>query len=90
MRTVACPVCDESERLSGERSGEAITVTCGTCGHTWDRDLSAHCRSCGSDRVVYAPRPLWEKGRGDQRTPAGRFDAYHCAACGDSDALRSD
>ncbi len=89
MEAVTCPECDESERLRGERTGDAITVHCEACGHKWNRDLTARCRSCGSDRVVYAPRPLWEKGRGEQRTPAGRIDAYHCAECGDSDAMGS-
>ena len=88
MPDVACPLCGETEHLTGERTGEAIVATCGSCGATWDRDLTARCRTCGSHRVVYAPKPLWEKGRGDQRTPAGRIDAHHCADCGDDDALR--
>jgi len=63
-------------------------VTCQTCDASWERDLSHRCRSCGSDRVVYAPQPMWEKGRGDQRSPVGRYDRYHCAACGEPDAVR--
>jgi ribosomal protein S27E len=89
MQAVVCPSCGETDRLSGERTDDSINVTCEACGHSWDRDLTVRCRTCGSERVVYAPRPLWEKGRGDQRSPAGRIDAYHCADCGDSDARAS-
>ena len=78
---VVCPGCG-SQDLSGSRDGEIIRITCARCGHAWDRDPAPKCGYCGSDRVAYAPRPLWEKGRGDQMTPAGRIDSWTCADCG--------
>lgn len=89
MISIACPACGEAERLSGSRDGEAIAMTCGSCGHRWERDTTPRCRHCGSDDLRYTPKPLWEKGRGDQRTPAGRFDAWACNACGRADATRA-
>jgi hypothetical protein len=87
MSLVTCPSCDESEDLSGERGDDGtIVVVCGACGASWERDVRLRCRVCGSENLEYAPRPLWERGRGEQRTPAGRFDAYDCIDCGQADA----
>lgn len=85
---MSCPECGGDD-LSGSRDGEAIRITCASCGHTWARDLTPRCGYCGSDRVAYAPRPLWEKGRGGQYTPAGRIDSYTCADCGRHDVTSS-
>lgn len=88
---VSCPSCAATRGLKGERRDDVvIVVRCGRCGTTWERDPSRpRCVLCGSDNVVYAPQPLWEKGRGDQRTPAGKRDAYRCYACGAVDATSS-
>lgn len=83
--SISCPSCGRDDALQGSRDGDVIHAECGSCGHTWDRQLSPRCAICGSQRVTYAPRPLWEKGRGDQRTPAGRIDSYTCADCGGVD-----
>ena len=85
--STTCPRCEESERIEGERREDTIVLTCAACGKRWERDTSKRCRSCGSDNLRYTPRPLWEKGRGEQRTPAGRIDAYFCNDCGDTDAV---
>ncbi len=85
---IACPACGEADRLSGSRSGEVIALSCDACGHRWERDTRPSCRHCGSHDLRYTPKPLWEKGRGDQRTPAGRYDAYACNACGETDVTR--
>lgn len=84
-----CPRCGEQEDLAGDRRGETITVRCERCGAAWDRDLSNRCGLCGSDVLIHTPKPLWEKGRGDQRTPAGRIDAYLCVTCGGRDVTSS-
>ena len=86
MLQIRCPQCGEEEMLSGRPNDDSsITVTCGVCGEVWSRDPRLRCRLCGSDNLEYTPRPLWERGRGQQRTPAGRFDAYACLACGGHD-----
>lgn len=85
MPLVACPSCGEDDDLHAAPhgdSGQARAVRCGACGHEWVRDPSLRCRLCGSTDLRYTPEPLWEKGRGDQRTPAGRRDAYACWSCG--------
>lgn len=86
---LSCPQCGEGERLRGESSGHAIDLTCGACGATWQRDTTRRCRHCGSADLRYAPQPLWEKGRGCQRPPAGRIDAYACNSCGKGDVVAS-
>jgi Zn ribbon nucleic-acid-binding protein len=86
MSFVACPRCGETEQLRGERDGDVIRLTCAACGFGWMRDTTKRCRLCGSDNLTYTPKPLWEKGRGDQRTPAGRIDAWYCYDCGARDA----
>ena len=86
MRQIACPSCGEEERLRGTtRKDSVVELECEACGATWERDASPRCLLCGSDDLRYAPRPLWERGRGTQRTPAGRLDAYDCYACGGKD-----
>ena len=62
----ACPRCGEADRLTGTASGDVITSSCGACGASWERDTTRRCRACGSDNLHYAPKPLWEKGRGEQ------------------------
>jgi hypothetical protein len=91
MTEVSCPSCGEEERLRG-RPGEqeVVVLECEVCGVSWDRDARPRCRLCGSDDLRYAPEPLWERGRGEQRTPAGRRDAYDCYACGGRDVTSSD
>lgn len=89
---VACPRCGEDEELDAVRSGDSdavVEIVCGTCAHRWLRDTGLRCRLCGSADLRYTPKPLWEKGRGEQRTPAGRQDAYACWSCGGRDVTSS-
>ncbi len=67
------------------RADGVVELTCETCGAAWERDARPKCRLCGSGDLRYVPRPLWERGRGEQRTPAGRRHAYDCYACGGKD-----
>ncbi|MEE8331846.1 MAG: hypothetical protein V3R84_08745 [Acidimicrobiia bacterium] len=89
MALTQCPECGESERLSGQQAGETISLRCAACGASWERETTRRCRNCDSDDLRYTPKPLWEKGRGEQRTPAGRIDAYACNACGEADVVAS-
>lgn len=86
MPLVSCSRCGEDEELVARPSetGEVL-VRCESCGHEWSRDTALRCGICGSTDLRYTPQPLWEKGRGDQRTPAGRRDHYACWACGGRD-----
>jgi len=86
---IACPDCGERERMTGIRNGQTIELVCDRCGVRWERDPTLRCRLCGSDTLRYTPRPLWERGRGEQRTPAGRIDAYSCDSCGGRDVTSS-
>lgn len=89
MPLIACPSCDEDDRLVGERQPDgSVAITCEVCGTSWER-TEGRCGLCGSDDLEYTPKALWEKGRGDQHTPAGRIDAYRCYACGGFDVTSS-
>lgn len=86
MPIIACPSCGEDDELSGDRQADgSLRITCLSCGTSSSRDADRRCRLCGSQDLEYTPKPLWEKGRGDQRTPAGRIDAYACWHCGGRD-----
>lgn len=90
MPSIICPGCGEDEDLSGtRRPDDTLEVTCLSCGRVWERAGSRRCGLCGSDNLEYSPRALWEKGRGEQRTPAGRIDAYYCHECGGHDVTSS-
>jgi hypothetical protein len=82
VSTVACPVCGEDEDLTGQRDGEAIVLTCGGCGHRWDRATRPTCRRCGSTDVEGIPTStIEEAGRGEQRTPSGIRLVHYCWDC---------
>lgn len=85
MPLVECPRCGEDEDLEvvARRTDTQTELRCGSCGHQWVRDSELRCRLCGSTDLRYTPEAtVWEKGRGDQRTPAGISDAYACWDCG--------
>jgi hypothetical protein len=82
---IVCPSCGEADRLHGRRAGDTVEITCESCEATWERDARPRCRLCGSEDLRYTPEPLWERVRGDQRTPTGRRDAWACNTCGGRD-----
>lgn len=83
MPAITCPACDEEEHLAGDRRPDGtVQITCETCGHAWERGSAPTCRLCGSTELIRTATPLWEKGRGDQHTPAGRIASFTCHACG--------
>ena len=79
---ISCASCGETEHLRGRRETKGLVITCDACGARWERDVRRRCRLCGSEDFRYTPQPLWERGRGDQWTPAGRVDAWACNSCG--------
>ena len=90
MPAVSCPSCGEAEDLTGERRPDGtLQITCHACETVWERHGDRRCRLCGSADLRYTPKPLWERGRGEQRTPAGQIPAYACWACGGTDVTGS-
>lgn len=83
MPAITCPSCAEDDDLSGIRRPDGtLEITCLACGAVWERNAERRCKLCGSADLEYTPKPLWEKGRGEQRTPAGKIAAYYCHQCG--------
>ncbi|RMH70005.1 MAG: hypothetical protein D6683_15675 [Actinomyces sp.] len=76
-----CPRCDEDEELFGSRDGDTITVTCGSCGCVWDRDLTPRCPTCGRDDVRAAYRAILDKSRGTQLSIQSMRLVYLCPDC---------
>jgi hypothetical protein len=88
--TVTCPICGEDDDLHGERQGDAIMLTCGACGHRWDRDTRLSCRLCGSEDLEgVATSTLEEAGRAGVRTPSGIRLVYYCWSCRGNDVTSS-
>ncbi|WP_157042028.1 hypothetical protein [Nitriliruptor alkaliphilus] len=90
MATVVCPTCGEDDDLTGTQRGDAIVLTCGRCGATWDRDLRLSCRLCGSEDIEgIRTSTLEEAGRAGVRTPSGIRLVYYCWSCAASDVTSS-
>ncbi len=83
---LSCPDCGEADDLAGIRDGDRITVTCGVCGGSWERDPSPRCGLCGGDDLQGVPLAIVEKGRGTQLSVVGTRTVHLCSMC-DADAL---
>ena len=81
MRLVECPVCGESEDLSGDRGDEAIRITCGQCGQKWERSPTPRCQVCGGDDLQEVPVAIVEKSRGTQLSVVGVRVVELCWVC---------
>lgn len=82
MPKVVCPKCGEDDDLNGTRSGENIVLTCGNCGHGWERGTTSVCRLCGSQDIEgIATSTLEEHGRAGVRTPSGIRQVHYCWSC---------
>lgn len=79
---ILCPQCGESDRsrLKADRRPEGIFISCGSCGHDWERHPD-DCPECGK-RTVDVRRPLIQKARGTQQSIIGYRIAKDCTACG--------
>lgn len=78
---VTCPRCGESERLTGERSGDVIRLRCEACETLWERDPSPRCRSCEGDDLQPVVQAIVEKGRGTQLSVVGTRIVHLCRSC---------
>jgi len=83
---ISCPKCGEDDRLSGRRVDGVITVTCGACGHTWERSTAPACPTCGGADLLAVEKAVVERSRGTQRSVVGTVPGYLCRAC-DADGI---
>lgn len=81
MAVIACAHCGEQEELTGERNGEVIEITCGSCGLVWDRDLTPRCETCGSSDVRPAFQSIVDKSRGTQLSIQSMRLVHLCPIC---------
>jgi len=84
---IECPVCGETDDLTGERKGEGITITCGNCDQTWDRPTTPVCPKCDGTDLQAVPLAIVEKSRGTQLSVVGIRVVHLCNAC-DADDIR--
>lgn len=86
MPNVTCPGCGEDEDLRGQQTSGGITITCGRCGVTFERNTTPTCALCGSTDLQAVPTStLREAGRGDQWAPSGVRIAWYCWVCSGHD-----
>lgn len=78
---ITCPLCGESDDLSGEAHGEAITITCGGCGQSWQRQTSPICPTCEGTDLQSVPLAIVEKSRGTQLSVVGIRIVQMCTIC---------
>jgi ribosomal protein L37E len=80
-RDIHCRVCGARKGLKGERDGDVIHITCGSCGNEWDRHPDT-CAACGERALVSIRVPLLQKARGTQQSIIGYGIAQRCTSCG--------
>jgi hypothetical protein len=85
---IVCPLCDEDDDLSGERSDDEITITCGRCGQSWTRSLTPSCSGCGGTDMVTVPTAILERSRGTQLSVVGIQMVKKCVVCDRDDIER--
>lgn len=87
MRLVECPVCGETEDLTGRRRGSSIAITCHACGQSWRRSLEPVCPACSGTDLQEVPVAIVEKSRGTQLSVVGIRIHDMCSTC-DAQAIR--
>ena len=78
---ISCPLCGETEDLSGVPTGELIRITCGSCSSEWDRGPTPRCPTCGTDEVRPAVQAMVEKSRGTQLSIQTLIVIHLCPTC---------
>ena len=82
---LACPNCGEDDELAGRKTGApdspTITVTCGCCQLSWERDLRPRCSTCGSTDVRVALQSIVDKSRGTQLSIQSMRVSHLCPTC---------
>ncbi|QUC01954.1 MULTISPECIES: DUF2795 domain-containing protein [Cellulosimicrobium] len=80
-REFSCPACGEHEALHGSPGPDGIELTCSTCGHTWPRDETPRCATCGSADVRHTYRSVLALGRASVTSQVGRQPTLVCEHC---------
>lgn len=78
---ISCPQCSETDDLSGRRTDDVITITCGRCDTVWSRDPRNRCPRCQSTDMYAAPVAVIEKSRGSQLSIVSTTSEYLCWTC---------
>lgn len=78
---ISCPLCGETENLSGDRREDVITITCGGCGQIWDRPTTPVCPECDGTDLEAVPLAIVEKSRGTQLSVVGIRIVQMCYQC---------
>jgi ribosomal protein S27AE len=78
---IECPECGASSGLRGQREGEGIRITCGSCGNAWLRHPDA-CPECGLVALASIRAPLYQKARGTQQSIIAYRIVKECQECG--------
>ncbi|MGB0872215.1 MAG: hypothetical protein ACPGWS_01600 [Solirubrobacterales bacterium] len=80
---IECPSCGADKGLKGKREGnregDVVNVTCGSCGHEFVHD-PWECAKCGG-RLDAVRRPLLQKARGTQQSIIGYNVLKVCPVC---------
>ena len=84
---IECPVCGETNDLTGNRHDDHITITCGNCGQAWDRPTTPVCPACDGTDLQAVPLAIVEKSRGTQLSVVGIRIVHLCNEC-DADDIR--
>lgn len=85
---IACPVCGETDQLSGRRLDEHIEITCGGCNQTWKRPTTPICPQCQGGDLREVPLAIVEKSRGTQLSVVGIRIIHLCTRCDADDIAR--
>lgn len=85
---IACPVCGETESLTGQRGHDAVSVSCGSCGQVWQRPTDPVCPHCEGTDLRAVPLAIVEKGRGTQLSVVGIRIVHLCTMCDAEDIER--
>jgi len=85
---IECPVCGETEELIGVKHDENITISCGTCGQSWERPTTPVCPTCDGTDLQAVPLAIVEKSRGTQLSVVGIRIVHLCNQCAADDIRR--
>ncbi len=85
---ITCPRCGEAEELRGDRSDDGVVVTCLSCGHRWQRDLTPSCPTCRGSDLQLVPLAILERARGTQLSVVGTRPIHLCYQCDADDIAR--
>jgi transcription elongation factor Elf1 len=85
-RDFTCPRCGEPDAVRGAPGPHGIVLTCEVCRHTWDRDDTPHCATCGSPDVRVTYRGVLAMGRASVTSQVGRHETLVCEHC-DAEAI---